>query len=98
MLETGSRLSRPQTSGDGGQPWNIMPELSGKRPRDRRAAEQRDELAPSHQRAACALARVARHGHVTAHHARELAGDGEPEPSAPEALSGRGIGLAELLE
>src|SRR5215468_10684274 len=26
MLETGSRLSRPQTSGDGGQPWNTMSE------------------------------------------------------------------------
>jgi hypothetical protein len=39
-----------------------------------------------------------RDGYVAAHHARELARDGEPEPSAPEALRGRGIGLAELLE
>ena len=45
-----------------------------------------------------ASARFARHGHVAAHHARELAGDGEPEPRAAEALSGRGIGLAEFLE
>ena len=45
-----------------------------------------------------ALARLARHGHVAAHHARELAGDGEAEPGAAESLSGRGIGLAELLE
>jgi hypothetical protein len=41
-----------------------------------------------------ALARLARHGHVAAHHARELARDSEPEPSAAEALSRRGIGLA----
>src|SRR5262249_16240111 len=45
-----------------------------------------------------ALARLARHGHVAAHHARELAGDGKAEPRAAEALSGRGIGLAELFE
>ena len=44
------------------------------------------------------LARVARHRHVAAHHARELAGDGKAEPRAAEALRGRGIGLAELLE
>src|SRR5262245_52979259 len=44
-----------------------------------------------------ALARLARHRHVAAHHARELAGDGEAEPGAAEALSGRGIGLTELL-
>jgi hypothetical protein len=42
--------------------------------------------------------RLARHGHVTAHHARELPGDGKPEPRPAEALSGRRIGLAELLE
>src|SRR5262245_46484661 len=41
---------------------------------------------------------LARHGHVTAHHARELAGDGEAETGAAEAPRGRGIGLAELLE
>src|SRR5262249_14631787 len=45
-----------------------------------------------------ALARLARHGHVAAHHARELAGDGEAETGAAEAPRGRGIGLAELLE
>src|SRR5262249_46014234 len=45
-----------------------------------------------------ALAPLARHGHIAAHHARELAGDGKPEPSAAELLRGRGIGLAELLE
>jgi hypothetical protein len=45
-----------------------------------------------------ALARLARHGHVATHHARELAGDGEAEAGAAKALSGRGIGLAELLE
>src|SRR6516165_6706687 len=44
------------------------------------------------------FARLARHRHVTAHHARELAGDGKAEPGAAKALSGRGIGLAELLE
>src|SRR5260221_9351431 len=44
------------------------------------------------------FARFARHGHVAAHHARELAGNGEPKPGAAEALGGRGIGLAELLE
>src|SRR5215469_15851348 len=45
-----------------------------------------------------AFARLARHRHVAAHHARELAREGKPEPRAAEALSGRGIGLAELLE
>jgi hypothetical protein len=45
-----------------------------------------------------AFARLARHGHITAHHARELAGDGKPEPGAAEALSGRGIGLGEFFE
>src|SRR5215471_20273893 len=44
------------------------------------------------------FARLARHGHVAAHHAREFAGDGEPETGAAELLRGRGIGLAELLE
>src|SRR5262249_61351886 len=44
------------------------------------------------------LARLARHRHVAAHHACELAREGEAEPRAAEALSGRGIGLAELLE
>src|SRR5262245_44366254 len=44
------------------------------------------------------LARLARHGHVAAHHARELARERKAEPRAAEALSGRGIGLAELLE
>jgi hypothetical protein len=45
-----------------------------------------------------AFARLARHGHVAAHHARELAGNGKAKTSAAEALRGRGIGLAELLE
>ena len=44
------------------------------------------------------FARLARHRHVAAHHARELAGDGEAKPGAAEALRGRGVGLAELLE
>ena len=38
------------------------------------------------------------HRHVAAHHARELAGDGEPEAGAAEALRGRPVGLSELLE
>jgi hypothetical protein len=45
-----------------------------------------------------AFARLARHGHVAAHHARELAGDCEAKTRTSELLSGRGIGLAELLE
>src|SRR5215467_11027150 len=44
------------------------------------------------------FARLARHGHVASHHARELAGDGKAEPRAAEALRGRGVSLAELLE
>src|SRR5262249_40864364 len=44
------------------------------------------------------FARLARHRHVAAHHACELAREGKAEPRAAEALSGRGIGLAELLE
>src|SRR5262249_40796108 len=45
-----------------------------------------------------ALTRLARHGHIAAHHTGELARDGETEPRAAEALRGRGISLAELLE
>src|SRR5262245_23448339 len=44
------------------------------------------------------LARFALHRHVAAHHARELAGDGKPEPGAAELLRSCGVGLAELLE
>src|SRR6516162_9411295 len=44
------------------------------------------------------FARLARHRDVAAHHARELAGDGEAEPGPAEALRGRGVGLRELLE
>ena len=39
-----------------------------------------------------ALARLAHHRHVAAHHARELARDGKAKPRPAEALSGRGIG------
>jgi hypothetical protein len=39
------------------------------------------------------LAQLARHGHVATHHARELAGDGEPEPGAAVAARGERIGL-----
>src|SRR5215471_8977553 len=45
-----------------------------------------------------ALAWLARHRHIAAHHARELAGDGKAEPRAAKAVSGGGIGLRELLE
>jgi len=45
-----------------------------------------------------ALARLARHGHVSAHHARELARDGQAEAGAAVLPGGRGIGLGELLE
>src|SRR6516165_11991686 len=44
------------------------------------------------------FARLARHGHVAAPHARELARECKAQPRAAEALSGRGIGLGELLE
>ena len=43
-----------------------------------------------------ALARLARYCHVAAHHACELARDGEAEAGSAEAPRGRGIGLAEL--
>src|SRR5215831_9641656 len=45
-----------------------------------------------------ALARLACHGHVAAHHARELARDGQAEAGAAVLPCGRGIGLGELLE
>src|SRR5262249_7009445 len=45
-----------------------------------------------------ALARLARHGHVAAHHAGELAGDGKAEPRPAIAARGQGIGLGEVLE
>jgi hypothetical protein len=44
------------------------------------------------------FARLARHDHIAAHHAGELAGDGKSEPGAAEALRGRLIGLDKLLE
>src|SRR5262249_19180941 len=44
------------------------------------------------------FAQFARRRHITTHHARELAGDGEAETGAAEALRGRGISLAECLE
>src|SRR5262245_8629717 len=44
------------------------------------------------------LPQFARHRHVPAHHACELAREGKAEPGAPETLCSRGIGLAELLE
>src|SRR5262249_43242029 len=44
------------------------------------------------------FAQLARHGHVASHHARELEGDGKAEPHAAEALKGRGVSLAELVE
>src|SRR5262249_1535785 len=37
-----------------------------------------------------AFARLARHRHIAAHHARELAGDGKAEPGAPVAARGQG--------
>ena len=40
-----------------------------------------------------AFAWLARHGHVTAHHARELAGESKAQPRPAEALSGCGIGM-----
>src|SRR5215468_7704973 len=45
-----------------------------------------------------ALARLARHGHVAAHHARELARDGKAEARPAVAARGEGIGLGEILE
>src|SRR5262249_6341116 len=44
------------------------------------------------------FAQFARRRHIATHHARELAGDGEAETGAAEALRGRGIDLAEFLE
>src|SRR5262245_11097902 len=45
-----------------------------------------------------ALARLARHSHIAAHHACELAGDGKTETGAAETLRGGFIRLAELLK
>ena len=45
-----------------------------------------------------ALTRFARHGHIAAHHARQLARDGEAEAGAAKFLRGRPFGLGELLE
>src|SRR6188508_3015698 len=50
------------------------------------------------QREDRAFARLARHRDVAAHHAGELAGDGEAQSGSAEALRGRRFGLAELLE
>ena len=45
-----------------------------------------------------AFARLARHRHVTAHHARELPREGKAEPRSAVAPRGQGIGLGEVLE
>src|SRR5262249_44859550 len=45
-----------------------------------------------------ALAWLARHGNVAAHHARELAREGKAEPRPAVAPRGQGIGLGEILE
>src|SRR5262245_23598738 len=45
-----------------------------------------------------ALARLARHGHVAAHHARELAGNRKAQAGAAVAARGQGVGLGEVLE
>jgi hypothetical protein len=45
-----------------------------------------------------ALARLARHGHIAAHHARELARERKAEPGAPVAARRERIGLGEILE
>src|SRR5262249_24865282 len=45
-----------------------------------------------------AFAGLTRDSHVAAHHARELAGNGEAKPGAAKLLGGRPIGLADLLE
>src|SRR5262245_10915641 len=44
------------------------------------------------------LARLARYGHVPAHHARELARDRKAEPRPAVAARGQGISLGEILE
>src|SRR5262249_50894291 len=44
-----------------------------------------------------AFARLARHRHVAAHHARELARESKPEPRPAVAARGQGIGLGEIL-
>src|SRR5262245_35218358 len=44
------------------------------------------------------FARLARHRHVAAHHARELAGDGKAEPGPAVAARCQGICLGEILE
>ena len=44
------------------------------------------------------FAGLARHCHIAAHHPRQLAGDGEAEPGATEALRRREVGLGKLLE
>src|SRR5215472_5029126 len=45
-----------------------------------------------------ALARLARHRHVAAHHARQLARESKAEPSTAVAARGQGIGLGEILK
>src|SRR5262245_54148391 len=45
-----------------------------------------------------ALARLARHGHVATHHARELARDGEAEARAAVPTRGERICLGEVLK
>src|SRR5260221_8467420 len=44
------------------------------------------------------FARFARHGHVAAHHAGELAREGKAEPRSAVAPRGQGIGLGEFLK
>jgi len=43
------------------------------------------------------LAQLARHSHIAAHHARELASNGKAKPRAAIAARGQRIGLGEIL-
>src|SRR4051812_7666003 len=44
------------------------------------------------------FAQLAGHSHVSAHHARELARNGQPEAGAAEALRSRNVSLTEFLK
>src|SRR5262245_11964478 len=64
------------------------PSLARLRVRASRQAHRKDRT----------FALLAHHGHIAAHHTREFAGYSKAQSRAAEALSSRGIGLAELLE
>jgi hypothetical protein len=63
-----------------------------------RNASRAQWVAPLGRRTDRTFAWLARHDHIAAHHAGELARDSEAEPRPAVTARGQGIGLGEILK